>query len=165
MRDGQEMGFPRCPLSFPRDALAWKGDRVQIRKGILWAIVLGLIFGVARSVPAGSRLSDVTVEHARELIQARSGKSDFMILDVRTPKEFAEGHLSGAVNVNALGPDFEAQLSKLDRARTYLVYCRMGNRSARAIQVMSRMGFRSVYHMFEGIMGWYKRALPLSRSL
>lgn len=137
---------------------------MQIRKGVVWAIVLGLIFGVATPVPAGSRFSDVTIERARELVQARSEKSDFIVLDVRTPEEFAEGHLPGAVNVNALGSDFEARVGKLDRARTYLVYCRTGNRSARAVQVLSRMGFRSVYHMFEGIMGWYKRGLPLSRS-
>ena len=85
-------------------------------------------------------------------------------MDVRTPQEFADGHLSGAMNVNVMAPDFERQLGALDRGKTYLVYCRTGNRSAQAIRVLERLGFRSVYHMFEGIVGWQKKAFPLVKS-
>jgi rhodanese-related sulfurtransferase len=113
---------------------------------------------------AESQVSDVTVQQARALLQARGGQADFVVLDVRTPEEFAEGHLSGAVNVNLLAPDFERRLGALDRSKTYLVYCRTGNRSAKAVQAMERLGFRSVYHMFEGTVGWQKKGFPFSRA-
>jgi len=68
------------------------------------------------------------------------------------------------VNLNLLAPDFESRLRALDRGKTYLVYCRTGNRSVKAIQAMERLGFRSVYHLYEGIVGWQKKGLPLSRA-
>jgi rhodanese-related sulfurtransferase len=125
-----------------------------------------VVLSVCATAPlvACTRFSEVTVDQARELIQKRAGTAEFVILDVRTPEEFAEGHISGAVNVNLLPPDFESRLGALDRAKTYLVYCRSGNRSAKAIQAMNRLGFRSVYHMFEGIVGWQKKGFPLSTS-
>ena len=127
------------------------------------ALVLAVAAGVV-PVGAGSRVTDVTVEQAHELIQKRSGNADFVILDVRTPAEFREGHVAGAIILDLSAPDFEKRLSALDRGKTYLVYCRSGNRSARAVQAMERLGFRSVYHMNQGILGWQQKKLPLSRS-
>ena len=127
-------------------------------------MILALVLGATAPLAAGTRFPEVTVEQARELIQKRAGTAEFVILDVRTPEEFAQGHLSGAVNVNLMAPDFESRLGALDRGKTYLVYCRTGNRSAKAIQTMGRLGFRSVYHMFEGIAGWQKKGFPLSTS-
>jgi len=126
------------------------------------ALVLVIAAAVA-PVGAGSRVTDITVEQAHELIQKQSGKADFVILDVRTPAEFREGHIEGAVILDLSAADFEKRLSALDRGKTYLVYCRSGNRSLRAVQVMERLGFRSVYHMNQGILGWQQKRLPLSR--
>jgi rhodanese-related sulfurtransferase len=128
---------------------------------------LGLLVAVAAAVApvgAGSRVTDVTVEQAQALIQRQSGKADFVILDVRTLAEFREGHIEGAILLDVSAPDFEKRLSGLDRGKSYLVYCRSGNRSARAVQAMERLGFRSIYHMHQGILGWQQRQLPLSRS-
>jgi len=137
---------------------------MRLRRVIVWVMMVVLSVCATAPLAAGTRFSEVTVDQARELIQKRAGKAEFVILDVRTPEEFAEGHISGAVNVNLLPPDFESRLGALDRAKTYLVYCRSGNRSAKAIQAMNRLGFRSVYHMFEGIVGWQKKGFPLSTS-
>jgi len=125
---------------------------------------LAVFLGATAPLVAGTRFQEVTVNQARELIQKRARDAQFVILDVRTPEEFAQGHLSGAVNVNLMAPDFERRLGALDRGKTYLVYCRTANRSAKAIQIMSRLGFRSVYHMSEGIVGWQKKGFPLSTS-
>ena len=127
---------------------------------------LALVLAVAAAavpVGAGSRVTDVTVEQAHELILKQSGKSDFVILDVRTPAEFREGHIEGAVLLDISAPEFETRVSALDRGKTYLVYCRTGNRSLRAVQTMERLGFRSIYHMNQGIVGWQQKKLPLSR--
>jgi rhodanese-related sulfurtransferase len=128
------------------------------------ATVLAVFLSATAPLAAGARFQEVTVNQARELIQKRARNPQFVILDVRTPEEFAQGHLSGAVNVNLMAPEFERRLGALDRGQTYLVYCRTGSRSAKAIQAMERLGFRSVYHMSEGIVGWQRKAFPLSRS-
>lgn len=137
---------------------------IRLRRVTLWATILALVLGATAPLAAGTRVTEVTVNQARELIQKRAGNAGLVILDVRTPEEFAQGHLSGAVNVNLMAPDFDRRLGALDRGKTYLVYCRTGNRSTRAIQAMHGLGFRSVYHMFEGIVGWQKKGLPLSTS-
>lgn len=64
-----------------------------------------------------------------------------VVIDVRTPAEFAAGHLDGAVNIDVQSSDFEAQVSALDPAGSYYVYCRSGNRSAQAIDRMAALGF------------------------
>jgi rhodanese-related sulfurtransferase len=112
---------------------------------------------VSASPAAGSKATNVTVEQARKLIQERGGKADFLVLDVRTPAEFAEWHLTGALNMDVQTRDFETQVGSLDRRNTFLVYCRSGNRSTKAVQTMERMGFQSVYHMTEGVIGWEKK--------
>jgi rhodanese-related sulfurtransferase len=129
----------------------------------VWTATLILAMGATALLAAGPATKDVMVAQARQLIQDRGGKADFVVLDVRTPEEFANGRLPGAVNVNIQVPDFQRRLAALDRGKTYLVYCRTGNRSARAIQVMQRLGFQSLYHMTEGILRWEKKGFPLSR--
>jgi len=67
-----------------------------------------------------------------------------VILDVRTPQEFAEGHLEGAVNLDVNAADFGTRLRELDPAGRYLVYCRSGNRSKQAIDRMRAAGFTTL---------------------
>ncbi|MBX9470632.1 rhodanese-like domain-containing protein [Microcella sp.] len=64
-----------------------------------------------------------------------------VVIDVRTPAEFASGHLEGAVNIDVQSADFESRISELDPAGTYFVYCRSGNRSGQAIARMEALGF------------------------
>jgi rhodanese-related sulfurtransferase len=83
-----------------------------------------------------------------------------VILDVRTPKEFGEGHVENAVSLNFFHEDFRKGLAKLDRDKTYLVYCRSGNRSSKAVEIMKGLNFKSVYHLPAGIVGWEEEGLP-----
>lgn len=76
------------------------------------------------------------------------------IVDVRTPAEFAEGHLPGAVNIDIASPDFAAQVSALDPSAPYAVYCRSGNRSASALAEMAAVGMTGAYHLGGGIGAW-----------
>jgi rhodanese-related sulfurtransferase len=131
---------------------------IRILGGILLALTM---FAVAA---AGSAVTNVTVGKAQALIQQRAGQVDFVILDVRTPEEFAEGHISGAVNVDVQAQDFEKKLRALDRKKSYLVYCRTGNRSRKATIAMEALGFRSVFHMNEGVVRWKQQNLPLTRA-
>ena len=135
---------------------------MQRRSAIMW--VFFVIPAVATPAVAGSPVTNVTVGKAQKLIKERAGKADFVILDVRTLDEFAEGHINGAVNLDVQSRDFEKELRKLDREKSYLVYCRTGNRSRRATIAMEALGFRSIFHMTEGIVMWKQQNLPLIRQ-
>ncbi|MBD3752142.1 MAG: rhodanese-like domain-containing protein [Micrococcales bacterium] len=67
-----------------------------------------------------------------------------VIIDVRTPDEYAEGHLEGAINVNLQSGSFEQQIAEQPLDGTYIVYCRTGNRSAQAVSIMTDLGFTDV---------------------
>ena len=66
------------------------------------------------------------------------------LIDVRTPEEFAAGYVKGAINIDVQSPDFEAQIATLDKEATYNIYCRSGNRSAAAIEIMRNAGFKNL---------------------
>ena len=121
--------------------------------------IVGLLFAASAplSLAAAAQAIDVSVEQTRKLIRERGGKPGFVILDVRTPEEFAGWHLPDAVNLDIQARDFLTRLEGLDRGESYLVYCRSGNRSAKAVQAMEQMEFPRVYHMREGMIGWEKK--------
>ena len=89
------------------------------------------------------------------------GSPGVTIIDVRTPQEFAEGHIEGAVNYNVEGPDFMSQITALDPAGTYAVYCRSGNRSQVAVAAMADNGINGIYELESGITGWQGAGLPV----
>ena len=70
-----------------------------------------------------------------------------VVLDVRTPEEFNGGHLASAVNIDFRAADFRDQVSGLDRDKTYYLYCRSGNRSGQASEIMRDMGFKNLYNI------------------
>ena len=125
---------------------------------MLFAVVAG-VRAEETAVPAPV-IKEVTPAEAQALIQANAGNAGFVILDVRTPEEFAAGHLAQAVNLDYYAKGFGAELGKLDRARTYLVYCRSGKRSAAAVDMMKELDFKAVYGLTGGIIAWTEAGLP-----
>lgn len=77
---------------------------------------------------------------------AKTNEPNVVVLDVRTPDEFAAGHVRGATNIDVTAPDFAAKIAALDPAKTYVLYCRSGNRSARAAANMQAAGFASLFN-------------------
>ena len=75
------------------------------------------------------------------------------VVDVRTPGEFAEGHIPGAVNIDVRGADFDRRIRTLDRDRPVAVYCRSGSRSKVAASTLSEAGFK-VFDLDRGIINW-----------
>lgn len=84
-----------------------------------------------------------------------------ILLDVRTPAEFASGHLPAAKNIDIEGADFANQIAALDKKATYAVYCRSGNRSGTALEQMTAAGFSHVYDLAGGIGAWQKMGGPM----
>ena len=77
-----------------------------------------------------------------------------VVLDIRTPAEFNEGHIPNAVNIDYKADSFESELGKLDRDATYVMHCRSGRRSANSFETFKKLGFKNVVHMDDGILGW-----------
>lgn len=77
-----------------------------------------------------------------------------VLLDVRTPEEYAAGHLPGAVNIDLSAADFASRIEQLDRQATYGLYCRTGSRSAAAMAFMRDAGFTGVFHLADGFEAW-----------
>ena len=81
-------------------------------------------------------------------------KENHVVVDVRSPQELAEGEVPGHIMINFFDPAFQQEIDKLDRAKTYLLYCRSGNRSAQACEIMANMGFEHLYNLNGGIGAW-----------
>ena len=80
-----------------------------------------------------------------------------ILLDVRTPAEFAEGHLQGAINIDYNNDGFAAALDTLDKNKQYEVYCRSGHRSGESAEMMSKKGFKKIYDLEGGILKWQEK--------
>ncbi|MGN8245448.1 rhodanese-like domain-containing protein [Cellulomonas soli] len=81
-------------------------------------------------------------------------EQDVTVIDVRTPEEFAAGHLSDAVNIDIEGGSFDSLVVALPEEDTYLVYCRSGNRSGVATAQMADLGFTQVNDLDGGVVAW-----------
>lgn len=100
----------------------------------------------------------VSIEQFEKLM---TEKSNAIILDVRTPEEFAAGHVKGAVNLNIHDAAFKSGLAKLDKTKPMLVYCKSGARSADAASQMKEMGFGEVYNFGGGMLAWSNAGKPI----
>ena len=118
--------------------------------------LLALLMLVLLAVPALAR--DISVQDAAALLQ--NPPEGLIIVDVRTPAEFREGHLPGAVNMDYFGGPFETQIQSLPKTAPVLLYCRTGNRSGSAYDVMTKAGIGNILHMNEGITKWQQLGLP-----
>ena len=76
--------------------------------------------------------------------EAFASAENTVVLDVRTPEEYQENHLKDSVNIDFLSTDFKSKIVKLDKNKTYKIYCRSGNRSGKAEKEMKSMGFKDV---------------------
>jgi hypothetical protein len=101
---------------------------------------------------------EVTIDKAAEVLA--SGEQ-VTVLDLRTPEEYADGHLKDAVNVNFNGGNFEAQIAKLDPAKPYLVHCAAGGRSGKSMELFKNLKFTKIYHLVDGYNGWADAGKPV----
>lgn len=86
---------------------------------------------------------------------------DAILLDVRTPGEFSERHLSNATNIDYNGDDFEKRIESLDKTKPVFVYCLSGGRSTGAANLLASKGFKTVYNMEGGILAWTGAGKPV----
>jgi phage shock protein E len=143
-----------------------------MKQSILFAIFLAL-FGLdantlaqTDAVKPGSKQAsikspkDIQVPEAEKLL---SENKKLVVLDIRTPKEFEEGHIKEAKNLDFYDADFQKRLAGLDKKQAYLVHCASGGRSAKARDMMKTMGFEMVYHLEGGMKAWQKAGKPVEK--
>ncbi|HEX2892709.1 MAG TPA: rhodanese-like domain-containing protein [Marmoricola sp.] len=117
----------------------------------------------ASSTSAGASTSAVATVGAEEFATA-AAKPGTMIIDVRTPAEFAAGHLAGAVNIDVQGSSFADAVAELDPSASYAVYCHSGNRSSVATSYMAGHGFKNLVELAGGITAWEADGKPVTTS-
>jgi len=102
----------------------------------------------------------VTPDEAALLMKSKSAPA--LVIDVRTPDEFADGHIPGAKNVDFLGDDFEKQIAALPTDRPLIVHCAAGNRSSKAVAKLAATGkFAEILHLKSGFNGWKAAGKPV----
>ncbi len=122
--------------------------------------LLALALACGGSAGQGATASDISAEAALDRIERGNAP---LVLDVRTPEEFAAGHVPGARNLPH--DQLPARLAELESARTsgVIVYCERGGRAARAIQALRAAGFENVQHLGGDMSGWRGEGLPVER--
>ena len=122
------------------------------------------------AAPPAAETPKTAVKHveaaaAKELLDVAAEKKDgkTVVLDVRTPEEFKDGHLAGAVNIDFMARDFPDQVAKLDKTKTFVVHCQSGRRSKKSLETFQKLGFKSIVHLDNGFSGWQKAGLPVEK--
>ncbi len=146
------------------------------KKNMMWVLVAVLVGSLvlaggslhittsaAESRPQTQIFEDVTPKEAYSLIQKNKDNPDFVILDVRTPAEFQDGHIADAINLDYYSKTILDDLDRLDKTKTYLIHCRTGTRSGKTFKFMKELGFQEVYHMVGGIVRWKAEGLPTTK--
>ncbi|MBN2736667.1 MAG: rhodanese-like domain-containing protein [Spirochaetales bacterium] len=117
------------------------------------ALSLSSCFGMGgQELPKG--LTHVSTEEFSGLLEKAEKNENYVVLDVRTQGEYDAGHLPGAVLLDFYQPDFKEELDKLDKDKSYLVYCRSGNRSGQTLYMMADLKFSSAVNMMGGMIRW-----------
>lgn len=119
-----------------------------------------LLWLVLAAVASAGTLERRSVAEVHALLNG--AEQNVILLDVRTPEEYATGHLKGAVLYDYHGDDFERKLSQLPKEDTIVIYCATGYRSIRAARLLKKMG-HTVIHMDGGIEVWKKHGYPVTK--
>lgn len=120
-------------------------------KKIISAIVLIVIF---ISIIFAFNTSSNTVGgllNSNEFISQYKTVDNAVLVDVRTPEEFEQGHIEGSINIDFENSNFEDEINKLDKSKNYFIYCRSGNRSSKASIIMKDNGISNIYELKGGI--------------
>lgn len=91
---------------------------------------------------------------AQSFAQRMNNDENAVVIDVRTPMEYDQGHLTGSLLIDINSPSFVNEIGKLDKTKSYYIYCKSGGRSWHAGNYMLKQGFQSVAHLAPGILGW-----------
>ena len=119
-----------------------------------------IVLFFALLLSACSNGQNKTMLSAVEFGEKVKSATNAIVLDVRTPEEFSQGHIKNAININFNGTDFDKQIANLDKNSEVLVYCLAGGRSASAAEKLSKQGFGKIFELSGGMMKWRAAKMP-----
>lgn len=126
---------------------------------IIFSIILSItFFGCKESSAQQSKLVE-----PEEMIEVLTSK-DVHLVDVRTAREFNQGFIENAINIDFSSPNFQAELEKLDSTKPIVVYCRSGRRSGISTNNLVKAGFTEIYDLKNGIINWQKKGYKLIKK-
>lgn len=105
-----------------------------------------------------SVITIVTTEEVQTIMQSE----DVQLIDVRTLEEYQEGHILNAQNIDYNSPNFEVNITKLNKSKPVLLYCKSGNRSGKSSQIFLEAGFKIIYDLEGGITEWIDKGLEVN---
>ncbi len=120
---------------------------------LLFLVVQFIALGCSSSTSESTATGGI-IDLDAKAFKAKMSEPNTIVLDVRTPAEIAAGKIEGAFDLDIQDPKFKAQVGELDKAKTYLVYCKKGGRSSRACSILEEAGFEKVYNLKGGYDGW-----------
>jgi rhodanese-related sulfurtransferase len=129
----------------------------MIRTQFYFYVLLVTFFLSCNQKEAQEGLVNVSPEIFQDLINIEGAQ----LIDVRTEKEFAEGQISGAKNIDYFSKDFPEQISKLNKDRPVFIYCRSGKRSLKSVSKFKEVGWVEIYNLEGGILGWESQGLTI----
>ncbi len=132
-------------------------------------IPFNLLFGLLLVIPSCTSTEKKASENKIVTLAPDEFKSmlastpDAVLVDVRTPDEFSEGIIEGAINVDFKDPSFGEKINALDKSKPYFVYCLSGKRSGDAAKQMVSLGFKNIYLLEGGYKDWKNAGLETAR--
>lgn len=115
--------------------------------------IIGALIAVSVLALTACGSSNYTTQNAADFASTISDPN-VVVLDVRTPAEYASGHIPNAINIDVESGMFEDGIASLDKSKTYAVYCHSGRRSANAAKIMAKAGFTTIYNLDGGVTAW-----------
>lgn len=122
-----------------------------MKKYIFIIVMAGLLSSLFSFTKGGSE--SFIIQNNSEFANTIKTESDLQLVDVRTPQEFKESHIPGAINIDVKNPDFINNIKVLDKSKPVAVYCRSGMRSKNAAEILVKDGYK-VYELNKGFMNW-----------
>ena len=104
-----------------------------------------------------------TIDIVNDFIEQdkKNEEESFVLLDVRTKREFNAGHIEGSIMIDFYKRDFLTKIRKLDKEKKYIIYCRTGNRSGKTLSMFEDLGFKEAYNVLGGIVRWKRDGFVL----
>lgn len=119
---------------------------------------------MAMNTIAQTNTKVVTNLSAERFKAASAGDKNSMIIDLRTTDEItSKGAIKGAVQIDYLAKDAEQKIAKLDKNKTYYIYCAGGGRSGECAGYMEKQGFKRVYNLEKGFSEWIAKGFPIEK--
>lgn len=104
-------------------------------------------------------VNSTAIQLEPKAFSTKISKDSVQVIDIRTPKEFAEGHIEKAININYYSKNFKDSIMVLNNKKPVHIYCRSGKRSAKSVSKFRAVGFDSIYELEGGMLNWRSEGL------